>query len=280
MSKTSRGPDWTDDENRLVVSTYFQMMEDELAGKDIDKTAIYRAVSAELVRRTEDSVARKLHNVSAVVATLGMPYVTGLKPLGHYQKTLPFAVEEYLDSIGMVHINVPANPTASGLYLQELTLTVPEAPDAGRDAQRSMARIVRKFDPAMRDARNRELGEYGEKLVFDFECKRLLAADRPDLARQVEWVSQEDGDGAGYDILSFDLDGNPLHMEVKTTNGGSFSPFYMTENERLFAEENKKQGFRLVRVYQAATEPKAYSARSPLGTRFDFRAQNYRVHLR
>ena len=40
-----------------------------------------------------------------------------------------------------------------------------------------------------------------------------------DLARKVRWVSEEDGDGAGYDIASFGPDGRARLIEVETTNG-------------------------------------------------------------
>ena len=35
-------------------------------------------------------------------------------------------------------------------------------------------RLVRKFDPAERDSRNRTPGRQGEELVFNFERNRLL----------------------------------------------------------------------------------------------------------
>jgi hypothetical protein len=64
-------------------------------------------------------------------------------------------------------------------------------------------RLVRKFNPAERDFINRRLGYDGEEMIFNFEQQRLRQADRPDLARKVRWISKEEGDGAGYDILSF-----------------------------------------------------------------------------
>ena len=51
------------------------------------------------------------------------------------------------------------------------------------------------------------------------ERTALRTAGRDDLARKVRWVSEEDGDGAGYDIASFAPDGLPRLIEVKTTNG-------------------------------------------------------------
>ena len=70
-----------------------------------------------------------------------------------------------------------------------------------------MQRLIRKFNPVERDFRNCKLGREGEELVFHFERQRLQQQDRADLARKVKWISEELGDGAGYDILSFDAKG-------------------------------------------------------------------------
>jgi hypothetical protein len=40
------------------------------------------------------------------------------------------------------------------------------------------------------------------------------------LADQIDWVASRLGDGLGYDIVSFDGNGDELYLEVKTTNAG------------------------------------------------------------
>ncbi len=47
----------------------------------------------------------------------------------------------------------------------------------------------------------------------------------------MRWVSDEDGDGAGYDIASFERDGRARLIEVKTTRGWERTPFHITCNE-------------------------------------------------
>ena len=64
--------------------------------------------------------------------------------------------------------------------------------------------LIRKFDPVERDYRNRASGRAGEEFVIDLERRRLSEANRPELARCVRWIAREEGDGAGYDVLSFD----------------------------------------------------------------------------
>ena len=81
-------------------------------------------------------------------------------------------------------------------------------------------RLARKFDPVARDARNRSLGKQGEAFVMEVEERALHSAGRKDLIRDLRWVSDLDGDGAGYDILSFDaVSGARKLIEVKTTCG-------------------------------------------------------------
>ena len=60
---------------------------------------------------------------------------------------------------------------------------------------------------------------WGEERVLAHERASLRSAGRDDLARKVRWVSEQDGDGAGYDIASFAPDGQVRLIEVKTTNG-------------------------------------------------------------
>ena len=99
-----------------------------------------------------------------------------------------------------------------------------------------MLRIARKSDVAGRDERNRVLGRAGEERVLAYERSVLRSAGRDDLARKVRWVSEEDRDGAGYDIASFELDGRSRLIEVKTTNGWDRTPFHITRNELAVAE--------------------------------------------
>jgi hypothetical protein len=87
--------------------------------------------------------------------------------------------------------------------------------------------------------------------------------DRPDLARKVRWVSQEDGDGAGYDILSFDLRGKERFLEVKTTVGTQTAPFYLTRNELSFSKECPEE-FRICRLYDFSRKPKMFELAPPL----------------
>jgi len=126
-----------------------------------------------------------------------------------------------------------------------------------------MLHIARKFDVAGRDERNRALGRAGEERVLAHEWASLQSAGRDDLARKVRWVSEEDGDGAGYDIASFAPDGQARLIEVKTTNGWERTPFHITRNELAVADERRSE-WCLFRLWNFSREPRAFELYPPL----------------
>jgi hypothetical protein len=95
------------------------------------------------------------------------------------------------------------------------------------------------------------------------ERHRLTAFGRGDLARKLAWVSQDIGDGLGYDIESFADDGSAIFIEVKTTKGPIDTPFFLRENERCVAAE-KGSAFRLYRLFAFGNNPRIYSLSGPL----------------
>lgn len=126
---------------------------------------------------------------------------------------------------------------------------------------------VREYTPRIynypeREAQNRKLGLKGEAFVLKYEQYRLISAGRKDLAQEVEWTSQEKGDGAGYDLRSFRVEnknGNEkeLYIEVKTTKSGKYMPFYITDNEIAFAQEHVND-YSLYRVFDFKEVPRLF----------------------
>lgn len=75
----------------------------------------------------------------------------------------------------------------------------------------------------------KDIGNRGEKAVLKSEINKLKLLGLNDLAKQVIMC---DNDAIGYDIDSFDNNGNPIHIEVKTNSGNkSYLDFYITDNE-------------------------------------------------
>jgi len=66
----------------------------------------------------------------------------------------------------------------------------------------------------------------------------LHSAGRQDLADRIIHVSEVEGDGAGYDILSYTMEGDIKFIEVKSTTGGAGTPFVVTLNELVFSKQH------------------------------------------
>ena len=139
-----------------------------------------------------------------------------------------------------------------------------------------LRRLIRKFDPVERDHRNRSLGRAGEAFVVEIERARLGEADRQDLARKVRWVSEEDGDGAGYDVLSFEPSGHESLIEVKTTNGTARTPFFLSRNEFETAKERPKD-WRIDRVHLFSKNPSIFTIMPPLDATLHLRPESWRA---
>ena len=108
-----------------------------------------------------------------------------------------------------------------------------------------------------RESRNRSLAGAGEKLALEFEHRRLWKAKRRDLAERVDHVSSTKGDGLGFDILSFDSNGDERLIEVKTTRFGPMTPFFASRNEVAVSEERANAYF-IYRLFAFRREPRMF----------------------
>jgi hypothetical protein len=254
------GQDWTDEELDRIVADYFDMLGEEIVGVPFNKAA-HNRILRDHVDRSKSSVEFKHRNISAVLVELGLPRIRGYFPAENYQGTIIAAIDRFLSHHpSALHPEkvVQGWTEAQGLFVGSPPPLLPIAP-----RKVDMERLVRKFDPVERDFRNRKLGRDGEEMVFHFERRRLQQQDRPDLAKKVKWVSEELGDGAGYDILSFDARGKDRLIEVKTTVGADVTPFYITRNELSVAAE-RPDAFRLCRVFDFTENPRMFELAPPL----------------
>lgn len=263
IDPTKEGTDWTADEIVVLVGSYFLMLAEELAGRDYNKSEYRRGVITAIGRKP-GSVERKLQNVSGILDEIGVPWIQGYKPLPHYQDALVAVVEQQL----FQHPELLA-ATGSGplLVRDEDDVLVSPPASMNRDPEQRPAairRLIGKFDPAERDARNRDLGRAGEEFVVGFERRRLEKAGKPNLAKDVRWVSDLDGDGYGYDVQSFDVDsGEPRLLEIKTTCGNQRTPFWMTSRECDVAAEHGGI-YRVRRVFHFRNKAKMFDIVPPL----------------
>lgn len=294
---TSSGDDWTERELDLIVQTYFAILEGIPTAPRGFKAEAKRALDAEIGRGI-GSIDFKLGNLSFVAGSVGIPPLPGFAPARKAQKGPIYeAFDRYLTAhpevladgaylplsgpVGASAAYAPSadvqpkqgNNASAGLLPTD---PVPALSEAREARPEGLARLVRKFDPAARDERNRLLGRLGEQHVLHHEIARLISGERMDLAKKVEWTSDVHGDGAGYDIKSFDLDGSDRLIEVKATKGGPTTDFFLTRNEREVSME-RQEAWRLYRLHTAFTEPRLFVLRPPLEASVRLTTENWRA---
>jgi hypothetical protein len=272
------GP-WTDEENDLIVADYFAMLAEDMAGRPYNKAQHRRNLMPLLRSRTEGSIEFKHQNISAVLKGLGEDWIPGYKPAFNFQTTLVDAVARWLALNPAWLGRMPGTRPATGLR-EAAQIWIGPPPTLSNQPPpqelEQMLYVAKKFDVAGRDERNRALGRAGEERVVAHERSALKLADREDLARKVRWVSEEDGDGAGYDIASFTPDGRERLIEVKTTNGWKRTPFYISRNELAVAEERRLE-WRLFRLWNFSREPKAFELHPPLDAHVSLTATSFQA---
>jgi len=280
----SKNPPWTDAENDLIVADYFVMLAEDLAGRNYNKAEHRRMLMSCLQNRSEPSIEFKHRNISAVLKGLGESWIHGYRPAFNFQLSLVEAVVRWLGRNPTWLERIPGSQSDIGVR-EPGQLKIVASPRTGKPTPEleeelpKLLEIADRFDVAGRDARNRVLGRAGEECVLAHERAVLTNAGRTDLARRVRWVSEEDGDGAGYDIESYAEDGRPRLIEVKTTNGWERSPFYISRNELTVADKRRTE-WRLIRLWDFTRSPKAFELCPPLEHHVSLTPMNFRASLR
>lgn len=255
---------WSIEEVESAVADYLHMLTLELTGQAYNKTTHRRALQTRLRNRSESSIEKKHQNISAILIRLGCPYIVGYKPLFNYQSILFDVVQNRIahdtlfDSAAISAVEQPAVMPLE----PEVKLVVEEAPLLTHHAEQKSARyrvhrVGIQRDYLEREARNRSLGDAGEKFVLAYERQRLYAAGKCNLSDKVEHVSKTKGDGLGFDILSYETDGRERFVEVKTTTFGKETPFFISRNEAEFSDECSDQ-FHLYRLFEFRRQPRMF----------------------
>lgn len=144
-------------------------------------------------------------------------------------------------------------------HFKDTTYSILTTPDIIEEKQVLSNSLVTKiedisFTPSIvnhihNNIEKKRIGDLGELWVVEEEKKYLHRNGKNKLAQKVEHVAKSKGDGFGYDILSYELDGTPKYIEVKATKGNKNSTFYVTRNEleKSIIEKNR---YFLYRVYE------------------------------
>ncbi len=256
--------EWSQEEVAAAVADYLDMLEFELAGQTFNKSAHRRQLLTRLNDRNSSAVEKRHQNISSVMKELGYPQIVGYKPLSNFRRDSLFpeviqqiASRPVLDELIQRAIQLPAVlPNIDSFQSVKV-----DAPPMGKELKERGAESFFsagvKRDYLAQEARNQSLGLAGELFVVGYEMWRLNGAGRNDLAKEVEHVSKTRGDGLGYDVRSFESDGQPRYIEVKTTAYTVLSPFFVSKNELRFASAYSKE-FHLYRLFEFRKSPKLF----------------------
>jgi hypothetical protein len=281
---TRTGEDWSAKEVEATVASYFEMLRFDAGREKYRKSEFNAALRLQLRGRSKASVELKHQNISAVLHSMDLPFIPGYKPRGNAQLLLRKAVQTFvLQYSGVVseivdtleEISTPAAKTFKAV------IVAPPSVEAmiKVESDSPRLRIPRKIDFAARDESNRKLGRAGEQWVINFEHQRMIDAGIPELFQRLDWISDRLGDGAGYDILSYDTADRERYIEVKTTNGTYTSSFVISRNELEFAQE-AGDAFFLYRLFQFRQEPTLYMLQGDVSKQLYLEPIDYRASFR
>lgn len=260
---------WTEREVELIVSDYFNMLAAELTAQIYSKAEHRRSLLPLLNNRSEGSIEFKHQNISAVLINLGQLYIRGYLPRFNYQKNLENKVVEYLIADNSIENKFKAyvEKEISPLPFNQFENLIVEAPSLSKLSEPAPAysKSPVKINYLEREQRNTSLGTAGEDFILSYEKWNLSRIGKDKLAEQVKWISKEEGDGCGFDILSKNNDGSDKYIEVKTTTLGKETPFFFSRNELLFSEE-KSLNYHLYRLFNFKNTPKLFLKNGGLNT--------------
>lgn len=255
-----------------IVADYFDMLTLQLTGQHYNKTEHRRRLQKLLNNRSDGSIERKHQNISAILIGLHCPWITGYKPLGNYQTLLLEIVEARLkqnsvfDQAALAAVQMPAAVPK----LSDFSGLMVDPPKMAQSAEQKTpkyqlgeARSVVKRDYIERESRNSSLGLAGERFIVQYEQWRLSTLGEERLAGKVEHVSVTQGDGLGFDVLSYDATGRERFIEVKTTSFGKETPFFITRNE-VGLSKAETERFHIYRLFDFRKEPRVFSFRGPV----------------
>ncbi|MFA7330355.1 MAG: DUF3883 domain-containing protein [Candidatus Delongbacteria bacterium] len=258
------GDDWTRLEVEAVVADYFSMFVKELKLEPYSKSAHRHALAKLLKSRSDGSIEFKHQNISAVLIDLGYPYIAGYKPKFNYQQLLLETIKSLIASNKLINKTVSQSVEAPAIKSQttDILTRLVLAPDPQTVKSRQLvAELKHNYGIATnyleRETRNSSLGLAGEEFVLEFERARLVESGRLSLADKIEHTSVTEGDGVGFDIRSFEINGADRLIEVKTTAYGKQTPFFVSRNE-LNVSKIMKPHYHVFRVFEFRNDPKLF----------------------
>jgi hypothetical protein len=128
-----------------------------------------------------------------------------------------------------------------------------------------------------------KIGNAGEEVVLEYEKHRLKNTNIDSLAEQIEHASVTQGDGLGYDIVSFDVNGDKIFIEVKTTTKDISAPLFFTSNE-MAVMKKLGEAYYVYRVYNLNFETEDFELKIYKGAEiqesFEFEEYQFKAQLK
>lgn len=280
----AQGDNWSRLEVEACVADYLSMLTLELNGQRYNKTEHAHGLMQKLDGRSRQSIEFKHCNISAVLSALDYPYINGYKPRGNYQGILFDVVE------AQTQARIDLQEAAQAAVLRPAAAIAHASGNAVWVSRPRRSRIreapatyALRFSPAKRDylaqeARNRSLGQAGELFVLELEARRLHLAGKKALSERIEHVAATQGDGLGFDVLSFEEDGRERLIEVKTTAFGQLTPFYVSRNE-LARSKVDADRYQLYRVFSFRDRPRLFAVPGAIEAACELEATTYLARL-
>jgi hypothetical protein len=264
--------DWTLRECEITADAYFQCLRAKLSGERFNRRDSVNRAAERIPQRTFCEVDSKFQHIDAVLHEAELPRL-GDAVASNIQTLLRLVVLDPLAARIAVFSKIVPKPSknADGNHFVPIPAIDSRLLDSERDPS---SLIATKIDLAKREAANREVDRSGEEWVVALEKGRLRDAGRGELAEKVRWVAHEAGDGLGYDIDSFEIDGSQLLIEVKATNQGETAPFFVSEKEWAVSEY-RGSAYRIYRVFNLSDSPKVYVIPGPFSRTLNMRPTNY-----
>jgi len=280
---------WSNQQARQVVFTYMSALKRQLTGDEISQTYLKEPLCHEMFK-AEKPVRFKLRHISSILVNSEMPYLRPFKPLARANidivdwnetEVLRREIAQFLDqnpSLYKLFDETACSPPPKAKPIEAIVVEDPPEKDIFDEPSRRerRLRVATKINYAEREAKNRNLGYSGEELVLAYEKGRLQRAGRSDLAERISWMSRDFGDGLGFDIGSFEVNGTPRFIEVKTTTQGKYAAFYLSANELEFSRENARS-FYIYRVFDFAREPRLFLLHGAVENHAKIVPTSYRV---
>lgn len=275
---------WSPYEVEIIIADYLEMMSLWLSNVPINKAQRRRVIQARLVDRSDKSVEYKYRNISAALLEAGFAYLPGYKPLPNYQQLLADVLYERLptqtDLLKIAAADADA-PIAVPDVPDLLSIVVPKPQRKDREpwVNDRSTRGPLTTNYVEREARNSVLGSSGEKFILRFETERLSRVGKENLAAKIEHISMTKGDGAGFDILSFEESGRERLIEVKTTKYGQETPFFVTRNEVSVSEKHRAE-YHIYRLFEFRSNPALYMLCGAITATCDLSSHTYSARPR